>query len=218
MRRSTRFVVLAPGVFAFFLVPVAGTQTARTPPREAERDEERVERPVPFSPPAPQMRKLAFLVGTWELRETWNEPKRYKRGRYEGYPGEEGIGEEKIHQGPGNFSLLWDYEARGPMGHVTARAILSWDPARGVYDYFQVHSALPGALRLTGRLENGSLVFRGEDERTGEKTSVRLVIETPSTSGWTEIFEQQRRGGSMERVVTTVVRRATKGPETAPRD
>jgi hypothetical protein len=202
--------LLVPAVLAFGLMPVADAQTAKkAPPREMEENES-VEKPVPFPEPAAQMRKLAILLGTWELKETWEEPARYKRGQYEGYPGEEGFGEETVRNGPGDFSLLWSYNARNPMGRVTAEAILSWDPARGVYDYCEVHSAFPGALRLTGRFEKGSLVFLGESDRTGEKTSVRLVMKDVSTEGWTQAFEESPKGGKMERVVTTVVRRAPK--------
>jgi hypothetical protein len=76
-----------------------------------------------------------------------------------------------------------------------------------------VHSALPGALRRTGRLEKGRLVLRGDDSRTSEKTSVRLVLEDLSTKGWTQVFEEQPEGSRMERVVTTVVRKSAKKPD-----
>jgi hypothetical protein len=129
--------------------------------------------------------------GTWDLKETWREPERYKRAATKGLPARKAYAEQTIRERPGDFSLLWGHDARGPVGKVTALAVVSWAPARSLQDYFQVHSALPGALRLTGRLEKGRLVFRGNDSRTGEKTSVRLVLEDLSTNGWTQVFEEQ---------------------------
>jgi hypothetical protein len=212
MKRRAAARLLGSGLLAILFAHSADAQAAkrRLPPREAEDDEEHVEQPIPFPQPAAEMQKLAFLAGTWDLRETWADPRRYKRGKYEGFPGEEGFGTVTIRQGPGSFSLVWEYDERNPMGHVTGQALLSWDPARHVYDYFEVHSALPGALRLTGSFEEGKLVFRGEDNRTGERTSVRLVFKDLSTGGWTQTFEEARKGGQMEAVVTTVARRSVK--------
>jgi hypothetical protein len=70
--------------------------------------------------------------GTRDLKETWREPERHKRAATKGLPARKAYAEQTIREGPGDFSLLWDYAARGPVGKVTTLAVVSWDPARSV--------------------------------------------------------------------------------------
>ena len=179
-----------------------------TPPPAEPDDGERVENPVPFVEPAPQMRKLAPLVGTWTFTERWAEPARYKRGNYGGEPGPAGSGTLTVVPGPGGFSLVAEYDARNPMGHVAARWFLAWDPERRLYELDEVHSAFPGVLRLTGRFEGGDLVFRGGDARTGASRSVRLVWKGLGRDAWTEDASEATKGSRFDLVVTVSYTRA----------
>jgi hypothetical protein len=174
--------------------------------QELEEDA-RVENAIRFPEPAAQMRKLAFLVGTWEAEERWEEPRRYKRGAYEGYPESGGSATRTIQAGPGGFSLVWEEDSRNPMGRVTAKAMLSWDPVRRVYLLDRIHSAFPGILRLTGRFSKGDLVFRGEDTAAGKPRPVRLAMKNPGPDGWTETLDAAEAGGPMKRVVTSRFRK-----------
>ena len=178
-------------------------------PAEPDADDARVERPVRFVEPAPEMRKLAPLVGAWTFTERWTEPARYKRGVYEGEPGPGGSGTLTVSLGPGGFSLVADYDARNPMGNVTARRILAWDPDRRVYELDEIHSAFPGVLHLTGRFEAGDLVFRGIDSRAGAARSVRLVWKGLGQDAWTEEAAVSLRKGAFDPVVTTAFQRAS---------
>jgi hypothetical protein len=196
---------------ALALLVGAGAAMRPTPvpaPRAAPEDDERAERPVRFVEPASAMRKLAPLVGTWELRETWRQPRRYKRGAYEGEPGPGGTGTLVVREGPGGFSLLCDYEAHNPMGRVTALAVLAWDPERGAYAFDEIHSAFPGVLHLTGRFENGDLVLRGEDSRTGSREAVRLVWKGIGQDAWSSSWNAGPQRGRVEEVVATELHRA----------
>jgi hypothetical protein len=177
-----------------------------------EEDEEKAERPVRFVEPAAQMRKLAVLIGAWEFTEVWTEPIRYKRGDYEGVPGEGGYGTLTVRPGPGGFSLLLDYDARNPMGHVTALAVLAWDPARRLYELDEIHSAFPGVLHLTGRFEKADLVFRGKSGRTGEERAVRLVWKGLGQDAWTAVLGAAEAGGRLERAWTMELRRKPGAP------
>lgn len=198
---------------AAILILAAGSTPRRTPtpvpgPHPAvEKQDEGDEDRIRFVEPSREMRKLAFLVGTWELKESWAEPGRYKRGEYEGDPGAGGNGTLSIREGPGSFSLLCDSDVRNPMGNVTAHALLSWDPARKLYTLDEAHSAFSGVLRLTGRFEKGDLVFRGEDTREGEKRAVRLVWAGLGQGEWTATRSASEQGGRMEPVVTTRLHR-----------
>jgi hypothetical protein len=152
-------------------------------------DPDRVVNPVPFAEPSHEMRKADFLLGTWTLAETWSEPRRYKRGNYRGHPGDGGYGTATCRLGPGDFSLECDYQEHNPMGRVTSRTILSWDPSDRLYRLDRIHSAFPGILRLSGGFEGGDLVFRGEDSSTGRRLPVRLVFTGWASDRLTETLE-----------------------------
>jgi len=192
---------------ALILALLALPRRPTPPPAEPDAGEPRVERRVRFVEPAPEMRKLAPLVGTWSFTERWSEPERYKRGVYEGEPGPGGAGTLTVSSGPGGFSLVGDSEATNPMGHVTFRWILAWDPERRFYELDEIHSAFPGVLHLTGRFEGGDLVFRGSDERTGAACSVRLVWKGLGQDAWSEDAAEAPKGGRFEPVVTTAFTR-----------
>ena len=198
---------------AFLAAPLAlalsvAPRPAPTPAAPDPDEDERVERPIRFVEPAPEMRKLTALAGSWDLEETWTEPARYKRGAYEGVPGAGGFGTLTARPGPGAFSLLLDDDARNPMGHVTALTVLSWDPARRLFELDEIHSAFPGVLHLTGRFEKGDLVFRGRDARTGDARAVRVVWKGLGEDTWSLSGSAGRGNGRLEEVVRTQLRRA----------
>lgn len=155
------------------------------------------------------MKKLEFLLGKWTATETWEEPRRYKRPGYEGYPGPAGQVTRTVEQGPGGFSLVWKEEGRGPMGGYSSWAMLAWDPAGKTYVLDRVHSLFPGVARLAGGFEKGDLVFRGQDRWTGLERSLVLRIENPSPSGFRETLDAQEKGRPSQRVVTARFEKAS---------
>jgi hypothetical protein len=199
--------ILAAPLLVFALLP-ASTPTPRPIPVE---DEERSADAVRFVGPAPEMRKLGPLVGAWALEERWADPRRYKRGHYEGVPGPGGSGTLTVRPGPGGFSLVGEYDARNPMGHVTGMIVLAWDPRERRYELDEIHSAFPGVLHLTGRFEKGDLVFRGSDAREGEPRRVVVVWKGLGQDAWSASTSRIGERGRTEPVVDTTLRRSS-GP------
>ena len=202
-----RAAILAAPLLALLLGP-APSPTPR-PAREA--DEERPADAVRFAEPAPEMKKLAVLAGAWALEERWARPQRWKRGHYEGVPGPGGTGTLTFRPGPGGFSLVGEYDARNPMGHVTALVVLAWDPGHRRYDLDEIHSAFPGVLHLTGRFENGDLVFRGTDAREGAPRPIVVAWKGLGEDAWSASASRVGEHGRREPVVETSLRR-TPGP------
>ena len=194
---------------AAIVLCLGAAPTRPTPRPPADRDGKRPESEVRFAEPAPEIRKLTPLLGSWNLEERWAGPARYKRGSYEGEPGPGGSGVLTVRPGPGDFSLVGDYDARNPMGHVTSLLLLTWDPNRRLYELEEIHSAFPGVLRLTGRFEKGDLVFRGQDARTGRVRPVRLVWKGLGQDSWNASASEAGAGGRMEPVVETALSRAS---------
>lgn len=192
-------VLLAIGLA--LLVPAPPSPTATPPAARTDADDERVEGAIPFAAPAPEMRKLDAVLGMWTFEETWSHPERFKRGVYEGLPGPGGHGTLTFRRGPGSFSVVGEDDAHNPMGRVAALLVVAWDPARKAYDYAEIHGAFPGVRHLTGRFENGDLVFRGEDARTGKRRSVRIVWKGLGQDAWT-ITWSEGEPGRLEPVMT----------------
>ena len=178
-------------------------------PLEKE-DEERIENRVPFPGPSKELARLQPLVGAWRGEETWREPRRYKRGEYEGFPGAEGYLTRTVEPGPGELSLVFRDDGRGPMGGVQGSGAIGWDPVTRFYLLDSVSSVFPGILRLTGRFEGADLVLSGDDTSTGEKRAVRLVVNGLGPDGWTETLSR-RESGRWEEVVRRTFRKAPPG-------
>jgi hypothetical protein len=176
---------------------------------------ETAEGTVLYAEPAPQMSRVSVLVGRWAGRMTWSEPRRYKRGRYEGYPGPDGEVVRSVERGPGGFSLVWTDEGRGPMGGYTTRAMLAWDPSLRAYVVDSVHSLFPGISRLSGHDVDGALAFRGDDVWIDPQRSLRVTWKDFSATGWTEVVEASERGGPLSPVVTVRFERSAE-PSAAP--
>jgi len=195
------------------LLLAGGPRATPTPtaPRPDE-DADRIEEVIRFEEPAPAMRKLDALLGTWTLRETWTRPERLKRGKYEGWPGPGGQGTLTLRRGPGSFSLVGDYDAHNPMGRVTALLVVSWDPRLRAYDYAEIHGAFPGVLHLTGRFEGGDLVFRGEDARAGGRRKVRAVWKEQGQDAWTITWSESEHGRWEPVVTRTLAREGAPSP------
>lgn len=206
----TRALLAAALLFALGAAPRPAPTPAPKP--EVEEDEERAGRPVRFAEPAPEMKKLSVLLGAWRLTESWSEPVRYKRGEYEGVPGAGGAGTLSVRKGPGGFSLLLDYDARNPMGRVTALSVLTWDPARRLYELDEIHSAFPAVLHLTGKFEKGDLVFRGRSGRAGKEGAVRLVWKDLGQDAWTAVYSAAEEDGRIERVWSMALDRGSAAP------
>ena len=202
-RRNTIRIVLLVGIVAAWLL--AGPSPAQ---ERGRKKSEPAGDAIAYSEPAPEMQRVSLLVGRWSGRQTWSEPERYKRGRYEGYPGDDGHVVRTVELGPGGFSLAWTDEGRGPMGPYRTRAMLSWDPKLRVYVLDTVHSLFPGISRVSGGDAGGALLFRGEDDSTGRTRTLRVTWKGLSEKGWTETVEASERGEPFRPVVTVSFERA----------
>jgi hypothetical protein len=180
---------------------------------QEDEEHERVEDRVVYAEPSRELERLRPLLGAWRSEETWREPKRWKRGEYEGWPGPDGYVKRTVEAAPGELSFLYREEGRGPMGGVQGTGLISWDPVRRVYLFDSVSSLFPGIVRLTGRFEDNRLVLTGDDTGTGRTRSLRLVVEGIGPEGWTETLSEKEKGRWRE----VVTRRFRKAPEAADR-
>jgi hypothetical protein len=118
--------------------------------------------------PGPEMERLRFLIGAWDVRgECEKTPLTGEGGKQTGW--------YKVQLGPGGFSILSDFAAEGPLGTEIGHEIITWDPKSDAYTTVTIGNNFPGALIGKARWEGKNLVTRAEFEMAGAVIHNRAV-------------------------------------------
>ncbi len=150
---------------------------------------------MPMPKPAPEMKELRDMIGTWSSDETY-EPSPWMPS------GGTGTGTNTARSGPGGFTVLMEQRSKSAMGPFSGHGVLTWDPNAKAYKFVWGDSMTPGVMIETGRKEGDSLVFTGETMMMGKKISVKDVIadRTPSSYSLTSFMND----GSGEKKMMTI--------------
>jgi len=150
---------------------------------------------MPMAKPAPEMKDLRDLVGTWTSDETF-EPSPWMPS------GGTGTGTNTVRLGPGGFTVIMDQRSKSSMGSFIGHGLLTWDPNEKVYRFAWADSMSPGVMIETGRKDGDNLVFTGEASMMGKKMAVRDVIgdRTPTSYTLTSYMDD----GSGEKKAMTI--------------
>src|SRR5438552_14517911 len=124
---------------------------------------------MPMPKPAPEMKDLRDMIGTWTTEETF-EPSPWMPS------GGPGTGTNTVRLGPGGFTVVMDQRSKSSTGSFTGHGLLTWDPNEKVYRFAWADSMSPGVMIETGRKDGDNLVFTGEATMMGKKVSVRDEI------------------------------------------
>lgn len=195
MPNSYLILTLIAGLlFVSFLVALLFKRRPATIPVD-KAAAEWVIRPSPTN----EMEHLHFMLGEWEVAETWEE----------GSWGNSFKGKSlfKGKLGPGGLSILTDVESAGPYGHTHSHIMSAWNPSLGVYQGCSVSNLDSGALFWTGKWEQGSLVFDGEIEVRGKKFAFRRVLSEISKEAYTSQEFVTESGEGMKLLVTGKAKR-----------
>ena len=144
--------------------------------------------------PAPEMKELRALIGSWITDEAFEASAMGPAGT--------GTGTNTVRSGPGGFSVLIEQRSKGSLGAFSGHGVYSWDPNQKVFKVAWVDSMTPGLQTETGHKEGGTLVFTGESMMAGKKVKVRDVWSdfTPTSHTLTSYSDD----GSGEKKVMTV--------------
>lgn len=135
--------------------------------------------------PGPEMQKLNFLIGTWDMQaEYLKTPMTGDGGKATGW--------YKAQLGPGGFSVIADFEENGPLGKEIGHEIFSWDPKKNAYAIVIVGN-FPGATVGSATWEGDNLVILNEFDAGGTKMSLRAVYLHP-TGKSVQIEESSKAG------------------------
>jgi hypothetical protein len=126
--------------------------------------------------PGPEMTKLNFLVGTWNVDSEYAKSPMLPQGG-------KATGWYKAQPGPGGFSIVADFEANGPLGKEVGHQVLSWDPKQQSYITMTVGNfagAVIGHARWNGEnlvtessfeMESGTMQMRATYSDIKEKST-----------------------------------------------
>jgi len=145
--------------------------------------------------PAPEMKELRELIGTWSIDEL-DEPSPMMPN------GGTHTGTGTARLGPGGFTVLMDLQEKGTMGAYRGHGMFTWDPTEKAYGFVYVDSVTPGFQTLTGHKEGDSLVFTAEPMLMGKKVKVKDVIADRTPTSYT--FTISMNDGSGEKKAATM--------------
>ena len=117
--------------------------------------------------PGPEMDRLKFLVGNWDMNAEYLKSPMLPAGGKE-------TGIYKARLGPGGFSVIADFDVDGPMGKEIGHEIFSWDSKQKAYIVFLVGN-FPGAVTGTSHWEGNNLVIDTTFEAGGASTQLRAT-------------------------------------------
>jgi hypothetical protein len=128
--------------------------------------------------PAPEMKELRDIIGTWTSDETY-EPSPWMPS------GGTGAGTNIARLGPGGFTVLMEQRSKSATGSFRGHGVLTWDPNEKVYKFVWADSMTPGVIVETGRKDGDSIVYTGQTMMMGKKVSVKDVIADRTPTSYT---------------------------------
>ena len=129
---------------------------------------------MPMAKPAPEMKDLRDLVGTW------NTDEKFEASQF--MPAGTATGVNIVRLGPGGFSVLMEVRSKGTLGPFSGHGVMSWDPNEKAYKFAWTDSMTPGIMIETGRKEGDTLVFKGEVSMMGKKYCLLYTSPSPRDS------------------------------------
>jgi hypothetical protein len=180
-RQMAKFAAMTMVLGAAWLVAAHARQNSSTEKKPAEAQ-------MQAPQPGPEMERLKFLIGTWDMKAEYvKSPMVPEGGRDDGW--------YKAQPGPGGFSIIADFEGDGPMGKEIGHEVLSWDPKQNAYTTVTVGNSFPGAIIGSSRWEGDTLVTQIPFDAGGVTMHLRSVysnIQEKSTH--IEEFSESRDG------------------------
>ncbi|HUJ33531.1 MAG TPA: hypothetical protein VLY23_19780 [Candidatus Acidoferrum sp.] len=135
--------------------------------------------------PSPEMDRMKFLVGTWDLEgEYLKTPLTGEGGKQTGW--------YKAQVGPGGFSIIADFEADSPIGKEIGHQLFAWDPNTGTYTTVTIGN-FPGLLIGKAHWEGENLVTE-VDFKMGDAAIHNRAVYSHTTNKNIQIEESYQMG------------------------
>jgi Protein of unknown function (DUF1579) len=150
--------------------------------------------------PAPEVKRLAYGVGTWKIE---GEAKPFGP-----MPGGKFTATEKCQWYTGGFFLTCHSEGTGPMGPQKAVSFQGYEPNEKVYTYHEFTST-GEAIAAKGTVDGDTWHWTAESKMGDKKTSVHVTIKEVSKTEYTFKLEMSQNGGEFSVVEEATGRKVT---------
>jgi len=156
--------------------------------------------PVGPPKPGPEIKRLAYNIGTWNLV---GEAKPFGP-----MPGGKITAKEKCEWLSGGFFVTCHSEGTGPMGPVKGVSFLGYDPNDKVYTYHAFNST-GDAIDAKGTVNGDTWNWTAESKMGDTKMSVRVTIKEVSKTEYTFKLEMSQNGGEFSVVQESTAHQVT---------
>jgi hypothetical protein len=146
----------------------------------------RAQAPAGPPKPGPEVKKLAYNVGTWNLE---GEAKPFG-----GMPGGKVASTEKCDWYSGGFFVTCRSEATGPMGTAKGVSYMGYDLNDKVYTYREFEST-GDVIDAKGKVDGDTWTWTADSKMGNDKFSVRVTIKHVSKTEYTFKLEMAQNGG-----------------------
>jgi hypothetical protein len=150
--------------------------------------------------PGPEVKKLAYNIGTWNL-EGVAKP-------FGPMPGGKITGTEKCEWLSGGFFVTCHSQGTGPMGPGKSVSFLGYDPNEKVYTY-HAFSSMGDAIDSKGTVNGDTWNWTSDSKMGDTKMSVRVTIKEVSPTEYTFKLEMSQNGGEFAVVEEMTGRKVT---------
>lgn len=150
--------------------------------------------------PGPEVKKLAYDVGTWNI-DGEAQP-------FGGMPGGKVTSAEKCDWYSGGFFVTCRSESTGPMGPSKAVSFTGYDPQQKVYTYHEFVST-GDVVDAKGTVDGDTWNWTAESKMGEDKFSVRVIIKHVSATEYTFKLEMAKNGGEFTVVEELTGHKAT---------
>lgn len=136
--------------------------------------------------PGPEVKKLAYNLGTWNLE---GESKAFGP-----MPGGKVSSTEKCSWYSGGFFVMCNSQATGPMGSGKSVSFMGYDADQKVYTYHAFESS-GDVIDAKGTVDGDTWNWTADSRMGDDKYSVRVTVKHVSPTEYTFKLEMSKNGG-----------------------
>ncbi len=183
---------------------VAAQAQEKKAPAKKAAPEKKMEMPRP----GPEVKKLAYFVGTWTSTGDMKE-------NPFGMPAGKFTGTSKCEWFTGGYQVVCHDTGKSPMGTTHGMGILSYDPNEKMYSYYGFDST-GMAEGSKGKVDGNNWVFTNDGTMGGKAYHGRYSMDTSSPGSYTFKYETSEDGQTWSTMMEGKATKAAAAKKAAP--
>jgi Protein of unknown function (DUF1579) len=178
--KPTRLAILISALLA--LAVAVQAQEKKGEKKAEKKPAAKMEMPKP----GPEVKKLAYFVGTWTSEGDMKEnPFGMPPGKF--------TGTDKCEWFTGGYQLVCHSTGKGPMGSMHGLFILSYNANEKMYSYYGIDS-MGMAQQSTGKVDGDAWIYTADEKMGGKTYHGRYTMNTSSPDSYNFKYETSEDG------------------------